>query len=144
MGQIRTFLESIRTRVEAVVDGSAATVFSRVWIAPFINLDQMVHIARWPAAIIVDKGGQYDAYNGKIMLRQFSVSIMDCHPRDHVGEETSLQILDKGEYLVTTLEYDSDNSVFNASDDDLEAIALESGLLILLKTYNFTAQYLRT
>ncbi|MCZ7608498.1 MAG: hypothetical protein M5U25_21135 [Planctomycetota bacterium] len=141
---IRTFLESVRTRVAAVVDGSAVPVFTRVWIAPFLNLDQVVQVPRWPAAIIVDKGGEYDLYNGKIMTRRFSVSIMDCHPRDHVGEETSLQILDRGEYLMTAMEYDTDIQIYNAGDDDLEAIALESGLMILLKTYNFTAQYLRT
>lgn len=144
MGQLRTFMESIRTRVAAVVDGSAATVFARVWIAPFLDLNAMVRIARWPCAIIVDNGGEYDPYNGKVMTRRFSVSIMECHPRDHIGEETSLQILDKGEYLVTALEYDTDIEIFNAADDDIEAISLETGLLILLKTYNFTAQFVRT
>lgn len=137
MGQIADFLKDVRTRVEALA------TFDQVWIAPFIDVERLLMIPRFPAAIIVDSGGEYDAFNGKIMVRQFSITVLDAHPRDHIGEETSLALLDLGETLMGALEYDTDIDIFNAGDSDLEALGTDTGILILAKTYKFTATYER-
>ena len=141
MGAIRTFLEDVRTRVEAVVDGGSVKQFDRVWIAAFVDLESMLTIPRFPAAVIVDGGGETDRINGQIMTRQFSVTVVDAHPRDHMGEEAVLQVIDRGEFLTAALKYDTSIEIYNASDDDLVAIATEMGLMVLMKTYRFVAVF---
>ena len=138
MGQIRTFLNDVKTRVDAI--GS----FNQIWVAPFVDIDRIVKIPRFPTAVIVDNGGTIDPYNGKIMTRQFSITILDTSLRDHIGEESSLDILDLGEGLVSALEYDTTIEIFNASDEDLEAFGSDSQTLVLAKTYNFVSEYVRS
>ena len=143
-GQIRTFLEAIQTAVLAVVDGGAVKQFSRVDIMPFLDIERLMRIPRWPAAVIFDNGGTLDQYNGKIWTRLFSIAVIDCHPRDSIGQETVLQIHDRGEFLIDRLEYEEDLNIFTAGDDDLEAIGHDNGLFVLVKTYRFTAQFERS
>lgn len=143
MGQVSDFLTDVKTRVEAALNG-ADPAFLRVWVAPFLDVERLLLIPRWPAAIVFDNGGTLDVRNGKIWTRSFSVAIVTCHPRDHIGEETTHQILDLGELLMNTMEYDTDIEIWNAGDDDLEAVGVDESILILVKTYRFTAQFERT
>ena len=136
MGAIRTFLEDVKTRVEAVVDGSAVKVFNQVVIAPFVDIEALTNT---PAAVIVDEGGTLDRINKKIMTRTFSVVIANNVPRDNYGEEQMLQLLDAGEFLVAALSYDTTIDIYNAADEDLAAIGTELGGLILVNTYRFVA-----
>lgn len=140
--QLTTFLKSVKTRVESVLNG-ADPAFLRVWVAPFLDVERMLLIPRWPAAVIFDNGGTLDARNGKIWTREFSIAVVTCKPLDHIGEESTFEILDLGELLVNEMEYDTDNSVFNAGEAELETIGVDSNLLVLVKTYRFTAQFER-
>jgi len=143
MGQVSTFLSDVKTRTEAVMNGGSVA-FLRVWVAPFLDVERLLSIPRWPAAVIFDNGGSLDPHNGKIWTRQFSVAILTSHPRDHIGEETTHNILDLGELLMTALEYDTTIEIFNAGDDDLEAIGVDESIMVLVKTYRFTAQFERS
>lgn len=137
-------MEAIKTRVAAVVDGGAAIAFPRTMIVPFLDVERLLKNPRWPAALITDNGGTLNERNGKIWTRSFSVSVVDSHPRDHVGEETALALTDLGDYLLAALEYDTDMDIWNAGDDDLEALGTDAGVLVLVKTYRFTAEIQRT
>lgn len=136
MGAIRTFLEDVKSRVEAVVDGAAAQVFNQVVISPFVDIESLTNT---PAAVIVDEGGVLDRINKKIMTRRFSVVIVNDVPRDNYGEEQVLQLLDIGEFLVDALTYDTTIGIYNSADDDLAAIGTELGTIILVKTYRFVS-----
>ena len=144
MGQLRTFMEAIKTRGVAVVDGSAVKVFPRTMIVPFLDVERLMKNPRWPAALITDNGGTLNERNGKIWTRNFSVSVVDSHPRDNVGELTVKELWDMGDFLLTAMEYDTDLTIWNAGDDDLEAVGTDAGVLVLVKTYRFTAELQRT
>lgn len=137
MGDVRTFLEDVQTRVAALQDGGS-DAFSKVAIMPFLDLDRALKIPRFPMAIIRDQGGVLDPYNQEIMIRDFSVTIVMLSVRGADHEIKTLDILDKGEVLVSGMKYDSDIEVFNAIDDDLEIVETTASDMVLMKTYNFT------
>jgi len=104
----------------------------------------LLRIPRWPAGVIIDKSGSLDPFNSKIWNRKFSVKVIDSKPRSAIGEESLLRIMDIGELLITAFEYDTDAEIFNAPDDDLEVIGIDTNILLLVKTFNFTAQFERS
>lgn len=144
MGQERTFFETIRTAVGAVVNGSSVVQFPRVWMMPYLDLDKLLQNPRFPTAVIIDKGWSLDAANGKIKRGAFDVVIVDSKPRDHIGDATVLELMDKGDLLVTALEYDSDNSVFSAGAGATDSVTLDGGIIIVARTFNFTYELKRS
>lgn len=144
MGAERTFYETVRTAVGAVVNGSSVVQFPRVWIMPFLDLDKLMQNPRWPTAVIIDKGWTLNQSNGKIKSGAFDVVIVDAHPRDHVGDKTVLEIMDKGDLLVTALEYDTDNAVHSAGAGATDSITLDGGLIVVARTFTFTYELRRS
>lgn len=144
MGQERTFIETIRTAVLAVEVSAGVKAFARCWVAPYLDLEQLLEVPRWPACVISDKGFSINQSNGKVKRGAFEVAIVMCKPRDHVGDATMLEIMDLGDLLVAALEYDSDNSVFNAAAGATDSVVTEAGLLVVARKYQFTYEMKRT
>lgn len=144
MGQERTFYEAIRSAVAAIEVSAGVKAFARVWIAPYLDMDALLRIPRWPACVISDKGFSINQSNGKVKTGSFEVAIVSCTPRDHVADMTTLDIMDLGDLLVTGLEYDSDNSVNNAAAGATDSIITEAGLMIVARKFTFTYELRRT
>lgn len=139
---IADFLTQTKTDVEAV-QYSGAAAFHRVWIVPAINLNLLLQIPRWPVALMNDAGGVLDEVNGKVWTRRMDITIIDCVPRDHVGQESVLAVLNRGEALVAALEWNRTDGLYLAADSDVEAVASPTGLILVQKTYTFAYQIQR-
>lgn len=144
MGQERTFYEAIRSAVAAIEVSAGVKAFARVWIAPYLDMDALLRIPRWPACVISDKGFSINQSNGKVKTGSFEVAVVNCTPRDHVADMTTLDIMDLGDLLVTGLEYDSDNSVNNAAAGATDSIITAAGLMIVARKFTFTYELRRT
>lgn len=139
---ISDFLQQTKTDVEAV-QYSGSDAFNRVWIVPVVDVERLLAIPRWPTALINDAGGTLDPVNGKVWTRQMDITVVDCVPRDHVGEESTLAVLNRGEALVAALEWNDTDGIFLAADSVVEALPVDNDLLIMAKSYTFTYQIQR-
>lgn len=140
---VADFLQQTKTDVEAV-QYSGSDAFNRVWIVPAVDLDTVLKIPRFPMALINDAGGELSPVNGKVWTRQMDITILDVKPRDHAGEQGTIQILNLGEALVAALEWNRTDGLFLAADSDVEAVTVKKGLMIFTKTYTFQYQIQRS
>lgn len=134
---VRTFLEDLQTKVAAVLNKQSAIAFPRVWIMPGVSVGRLLINPRWPTATINDEGGEVARYSRDFDERVVSVTIIDCWPRDHVGERSLLEVLDLGDQLVDALAYNTSESIFRIADSDVSAFETEGGLIFVAKTYRF-------
>lgn len=144
VGQERTFYEAIRSAIAAIEVSANVKAFARVWVAPYLDMDMLLRIPRWPAAVISDKGFSINQSNGKVKTGAFEVAVVACTPRDQVGDASILDIMDLGDLLITGLEYDSDNSVNNAAAGATDSIITEAGLMVVARKFTFTYEIRRT
>jgi hypothetical protein len=141
---IATFLESVRTLITAIEISAGVPAFNSVWIAPFLDIERLMDATRIPAAVILDTGGTVSAINGSDVQRNFTVAIVACVQRDHIGEASIKALLELGELLTTALIYDDTLNVFSGPDGDVEAVGLDTeSLLLIVKSYQFTGEFER-
>lgn len=143
MGQENTFYSAIRTAIGAIEASVGVLAFSRVWIAPYLDLDVLLRIPRFPACVISDKGFSINQSNGKVKSGAFEVAVVTCTPRDHVGDATMLSLMDLGDLLISAMEYDTDNSVHNAGAGATDSVVTEAGLIVAARKYMFTYEMRR-
>ena len=138
---IKDFLDQTKTDIIAL--GGGTPTFDRVLIMPVADIEILMQNPRWPAAIIVDGGGTLDEHNHKLWKRTFDVIVVDAHPRDTFGEESTRQMLDLGEALVAGLEYNNTDGLFLEADSDVQTEITMMGLMIAAKTYTFAYEIQR-
>ncbi len=139
---IADFLIQTKVDVEAVLLTGVAA-FYRVWIAPAVDINSLLHIPRFPVAIINDGGGVLDAVNSKIWDRRMDITIIDCVPRDHMSENSLDGVLDRGEALIAALEWNRTDGLYLAADSDVAPVTAPNGMVFVRKTYSFAYQLQR-
>lgn len=135
---IKDFLD--QTKADIIALGN----FNRVLIVPAVDISLLMQNPRWPTALMNDGGGVLDENNHKCWRRVLNVTVVDAHPRDTWGEESTRQMFDLGEALVAGLEYNTNDSLFLEADSDIETTATVLGLLISWKTYSFAYEIERS
>ncbi len=136
MGQARTFFEAIKTSLEAV-QYNAADAFAVVHISPVLDLDALIQVPRFPMAVIVPGPTTLNPANSTVWSGSFDVVMLSLVPRDHIGTEATLDLEDRAESMIDSLNYDNDASVFYAANTAAEALLLKTDVFIVYKTYTF-------
>ena len=139
---IADFLIQTKVDIEAV-QLSGSNAFHRVWIAPAVDVNTLLHVPRFPVAIINDGGGVLDPVNSKVWTRRMDVTVIDCVPRDHVGENSLDGVLDRGEALIAAMEWNRTDGLYLAADSDVSPVVAPNGLVFIRKTYSFEYQLQR-
>lgn len=127
-----------------MLDGAVAAT-PRVLIVPSLDMEQVVKNPRWPAAFLLDLGGELENQNGKIWRRVLGVTVMTAEPRDGFGEKAMREVIRLGELMVAELELStSDSAIFLLGDTDTEAVTSTNGQIFVHKTWNFVYRIERT
>jgi len=142
MGQLNTFYTAIQTRVRAIQSGGVDQ-FPRVFITPEVDIEPLLAVPRFPCAIITPGSDSIDTMNGKIRTGRFTITVIVMRMRDHVNEQATLDLLDLGDLLITAMEWDNDNSIYNAGVGQLSSLTLDDKVVVGL-SYDFAYTIRRT
>lgn len=135
---VKDFMDQTKSDIIALGD------FARVLIIPAVDIQLLMQNPRWPTALMNDGGGILDEHNHKLWRRILNVTVVDAHPRDTWGEESTRQLFDLGEALVAGLEYNVNDALFLEADSDIVVETAPLGLLIVHKTYSFAYEIERS
>lgn len=139
---IATFLQSQQTRLGAI-QRSGADAFNQIWIAAGFDPARLLRNASWPVAILNDEGGARHDATVSIEDRRFSVTVVVCVQRDHMGENALLELLElielalRGDGTNPGLEYGTGNAVVAVGDDEAVPVVAENGAMLVSKTVYF-------
>lgn len=144
-GMTDTFFEAIKARLVALEESPGVPLFKRVFKAPFLDIARFMSNPSHPAAVILDRGSTENPNNGQIVTRRFSIGVIDCVQRDHMGEATMAAVLNRGDIMAAALitgGADEDAyQIMEVLDSSLEAVQHDEGpLLVLCKEYPCTAK----
>lgn len=139
---VGTFLQAQQTRLQAI-QRSGVAAFNQVWIAAGYDPERLLRNPSWPVALLNDEGGA--RHDGSISVedRRFSLTVIVCVQRDHMGENALLELLElcelalRGDGTHPGLEYATANAVVAAGDDEAVPVVAESGVMLVSKTVYF-------
>lgn len=134
---IKTYLVAKKAQIVALTNGSDK-LFNSVWIGPNTDINRLLTFNRTPMAIISDQGGEIQMPNQKIWDRVFAVTVVANRPKDPIGQQSTIDLLDIGDKLLTALTNDrSDSAVFCFMDTEEFMVTTETGNLFVAKTWYF-------
>lgn len=129
MGQLNTFYTAVQARVRAI-QLNAVDQFPRVFVSPEVDIEPLLSIPRFPCAIITPGPDSIDLLNGKIRNGSFTITVVVMRMRDHVNEQATLDLLDLGDLLITALEWDNDDSIYNAGVGQISSITVNDKVVV--------------
>lgn len=137
------FLEETETRLRAIVNGASSPIVFHTDIVPFLDIEEILKIPRWPAGIIVDGNGTFNEFNRDLWDRTFSVALIHAVPRSQTGRYTLKDLWARSRFLIDGLSYKTAGiSVWNASDGEVDAILHKTDLLMyVMKSFTFHAKF---
>jgi hypothetical protein len=134
---IKDYIVAKKAQLAALMDGGDK-LFNSVWIGPNTEIGRLLNFNRTPMAIISDQGGEIQMPNQKIWDRSFGVTVVVNRPRDAVGQQSAIDLLDIGDKLLAALTNDrSDSAVFCYLDTEEFMVTTETGNLFVAKTWYF-------
>lgn len=122
----------------AALNSGGTVYFNRVERAATIDPQGILLEPRWPAAFIIDMGGELSAVNGKVWNRAMAIVIAVCEPQDVMGAIASRELIELAAVVQTAFEADrSDDGIAMVNDSDAVMEDVNSGSLIYTKTLMF-------
>ena len=134
---VKAFIVAKKAQLVALTSGSDK-LFNSVWIGPNTDINRLLTFNRTPMADISDQGGELQMPNQKVWDRVFGITVVANRPKDPVGQQSTIDLMDIGDQLLTALTNDrTDSAVFCYLDTEEFMVTTETGNLFVAKTWYF-------